>query len=114
MTNENRQLQNQPSARGAMVAAAGASTLILVGIACQLAQLGYGHLGSRNFWLFSMIGEGIWNMLAVRLGAPGMDQILLYWPLAIVGLGLALLLATQSASRSAKRSGSRLGDFDDR
>jgi hypothetical protein len=90
------------SARGPV---AGAALLILLGIAFQLGELGYGHLRLDNLWLFSMMLADIWNILSVRLNIPSTAEVLRYWPLILVGLGLAILLATQENRFSASRKG---------
>ena len=84
---------------------AGAALLILLGIAFQLGELGYGHLRLDNLWLFSMMLGDIWNILSVRLNIPNAGEVLRYWPLILVGLGLAILLATQENRFSASRRG---------
>ncbi len=82
-----------------------AAVLILLGIAFQLGELGYGHLRLDNLWLFSMMLADIWNILSVRLNIPDAGEVLRYWPLILVGLGLAILLATQENRFSASRRG---------
>ena len=82
-----------------------AAVLILLGIAFQLGELGYGHLRLDNLWLFSMMLADIWNILSVRLNIPDAGEVLRYWPLILVGLGLAILLATQEYRFSATRRG---------
>ena len=84
---------------------AAASLLILLGIAFQFGELGYGHLRLDNLWLFSMMLADIWNILSVRLNIPSAAEVLRYWPLILVGLGLAILLATQENRFSAARRG---------
>ena len=83
----------------------GAAVLILLGVAFQLGELGYGHLRVDNFWLFSMMVGDIWNILSMRLNLPSAAEVLRYWPLILVGLGLAILLATQENRFSASRRG---------
>jgi len=111
MTNVNQHFSSNTPIRGAAMAAA--VLLILVGIAFQAGELGYGHFDPRSFWLFSMIGAGIWNMLACRMDAPSAHEMLGYWPLAIAGLGLAILLTTRSASRLRASMTSRAGERHD-
>jgi hypothetical protein len=82
-----------------------AALLILLGIAFQLGELGYGHLRLDNLWLFSMMVGDIWNILSMRLNLPNAGELLRYWPLILVGLGLAILLATQENRFSASRRG---------
>jgi hypothetical protein len=89
----------------ARIPVAGAALLILLGIAFQLGELGYGHLRLDNLWLFSMMVGDIWNILSMRLNLPSLAEVLRYWPLILVGLGLAILLATQENRFSASRRG---------
>lgn len=70
----------------------GAGLLILLGTVLQLGVLGYDHLRPSNLWLFSVIGEGLWNMLALHLNAPALDQVLRFWPLVLVSAGLGILM----------------------
>ena len=51
-----------------------AAVLILLGIAFQLGELGYGHLRLDNLWLFSMMLADIWNILSVRLNIPTRER----------------------------------------
>jgi hypothetical protein len=89
----------------ARIPVAGAALLILLGIAFQFGELGYGHLRLDNLWLFSMMLADIWNILSMRLNLPDAAEVLRYWPLVLVGLGLAILLATQENRSSASRRG---------
>ena len=89
----------------ARIPVAGAALLILLGIAFQLGELGYGHLRLDNLWLFSMMVGDICNILSMRLNLSSAADVLRYWPLILVGLGLAILLATQENRFSASRRG---------
>jgi len=51
-----------------------------------------------------MVGD-IWNILSMRLNLPSAGELLRYWPLILVGLGFAILLATQENRFSASRRG---------
>jgi hypothetical protein len=88
---------------------AGATLLILLGIVFQLGELGYGHLQSSNLWFFSTMLTDIWNILSLRLDVPALGELLHYWPLALVGLGLAILLATHENRSGRARKGNRHG-----
>jgi hypothetical protein len=97
-----------PSPATAMISVArfpiaAAALLILLGIVFQLGELGYSHFRMDNFWLFSMVLTDIWNILSVRLNVPTAAELLRYWPLTLVGLGLAILLATRENRFSASR-----------
>src|ERR1700720_470174 len=78
----------------ARIPVAGAALLILLGIVFQLGEIRYGHLCFDNLWLFSMMVGDIWNILSMRLNLPNAGEVLRYWPFILVGLGLAILLAT--------------------
>jgi hypothetical protein len=52
-----------------------------------------------------MMLADIWNILSMRLNLPDAAEVLRYWPLVLVGLGLAILLATQENRSSASRRG---------
>jgi hypothetical protein len=88
---------------------AGATLLILLGIVFQLGELGYGHLQSGNLWFFSTMLTDIWNILSLRLDVPALGELLHYWPLVLVGLGLAILLATHENRSLRARKGNRHG-----
>ena len=92
---------------GARFPEAGATLLILLGVIFQLGELGYGHLQSGNLWFFSTMLMDIWNILSLRLDVPGLSELLRYWPLALVGLGLAILLATHENRTLRARKGNR-------
>jgi hypothetical protein len=110
MTNANRQFPIEVGVSGTALIAAAAGVLILLGVVFQLGELGYGHFDPRNYWLFSVFVSGIWNMLALRLNAPGVQDMLPYWPLILVGTGLAVLLVSRWNGRSRVSAGRYTGD----
>jgi hypothetical protein len=57
-----------------------------------------------------MIIQTAWNLLAAHLNAPDLANVGQFWPLLLVGLGLAILLALKPANRSAARRGPREGE----
>jgi hypothetical protein len=69
-----------------------ATILIVLGIAFQAAEIGWVRLWPNNLWLFSVIVPGLWNMLAVEWNAPIFQELLKFWPLALVATGMAMLL----------------------
>ena len=69
-----------------------AGLMILLGTVLQLGQLGYDHINAANFWLVSMFAQSIWNLLAMRLNAPAMEEVLRFWPLVLVSAGLGILM----------------------
>jgi hypothetical protein len=69
-----------------------ATLLILLGLALQAAEIGWVRLWPSNLWLFSVIVPGLWNMLAVEWNGPIFQELLKFWPLALVASGMAMLL----------------------
>jgi hypothetical protein len=108
MTNVERQ-SHAASISGAAVLLALSGLLILLGIVFQLAELGYGHVRPDNIWLFSVIASGIWNILSLRLNTPALQELFRFWPLLLVGFGLAIMVATRE-NRSRRFARSRTGD----
>lgn len=74
-----------------------AGLLIFLGVVLQLGEFICDRLSATSYWLVQMIATNIWNMLVLRLNAPGIGEILRFWPLLLVGFGLAILLALQPA-----------------
>jgi hypothetical protein len=109
MTNTNDRSSMTSTLEGVRFPEAGATLLILLGIVFQLGELGYGHLQSSNLWFFSTMLTDIWNILSLRLDVPALGELLHYWPLALVGLGLAILLATHENRSRRVRRGNRHG-----
>lgn len=108
MTKANRQFSMAATFGGAGLPEVGATLLILLGIIFQLGELGYGHLGlGNNLWFFSIVLSDIWNILSLRLNIPAVADLLRYWPLILVGLGLAILLATRENRSFRARRGIR-------
>jgi Ca2+/Na+ antiporter len=106
MTSANQQTRSSVS--GSVAISAAAIVLILVGLVFQMAGLASGHAQPDNSWLFSVLASNIWNILSLRMNVSVMQDFLRFWPLLLVSLGLAIMLATrQNNSRSL--SGSRKG-----
>jgi hypothetical protein len=86
--------------------------MILVGVVFQVGELGLSHIRLDNLWLVSVVASDLWNLVVTHLGGPTVTQVLRYWPLILVGLGLSIMLATQEnrLKRSAPaRKGVRYG-----
>jgi hypothetical protein len=77
------------------VAFIAAGLLIFGGALFQLGELLDSQLNATNDWLIHMIAMNIWNALELRLNALGFGQVLCFWPLLLVGFGLAILLALE-------------------
>ena|GEM_PF-1614169 len=106
MTNANQQTRSSVS--GSVAISAAAIVMILVGLVFQMAELGSAHAQPDNSWLFSVLASNIWNILSLRMNVSAMQDFLRFWPLLLVSLGLAIMLATrQNSSRSL--SGGRKG-----
>ncbi len=90
-----------------------ATLLILLGIAFQAAEIGWVRLWPNNLWLFSVIVPGLWNMLAVEWNAPIFQELLKFWPLALVATGMAMLLVQMRARMLGGSSGARNGGHHD-
>jgi hypothetical protein len=74
---------------------AGSALLIMVGLVFQVGEIGFGHFRVDNLWLVSVVASDLWNLMAARLGGPSLTEVLRFWPLILVGLGLSIMLATQ-------------------
>jgi hypothetical protein len=70
----------------------GAGLLILLGTVLQLGVLGYSHVSPANFWLVSMFTQSMWDLLAIHTNAPAIDEVLRFWPLMLVSVGLGILM----------------------
>jgi hypothetical protein len=110
MANANRQSSVQNSIPGAAIIAAGAGTLILLGIVLQMCELAYSHSGPGGAWLFSVLASGIWNILVLRMNLPWVQELLRFWPLVLVGTGLALLLVGKLGGQPVTPPGSGAGE----
>jgi hypothetical protein len=106
MANANRQAQSAASTSGSAAISAAASVLVLVGIVFQGAELGYGHIAPANFWQFSVLATNIWNILSLHMNISTLQEFCRFWPLLLVGFGLAIMLAARE-NRSRGLSGSR-------
>jgi hypothetical protein len=95
MTNTNRETQSTASISGSAVISAAATVLVLVGIVFQGAELGYGHISTGNFWLFSVLATNIWNILSLHMNISTLQEFCRFWPLLLVGFGLAIMLAAR-------------------
>ena len=83
---------------------ASATLLILFGIIFQVVALTGRNLHLGNLWLLSVLASDIWNILSVHFNVPSIGDALLYWPLVMICLGLAILLAVREnrSSRAPK------------
>jgi len=103
-TKENASIVETTSNMGFPVASA--TLLILFGIVFQVVELTCRNLHLGNLWLLSVLASDIWNILSVHFNVPAIGDALLYWPLVMICMGLAILLAVREnlPSRAAKDS----------
>jgi len=106
MTDARPQLVCEASSPRAAAAIA-ASILILLGIVFQLGEFAYGRLSTSGLWFVHMIAVNAWDLLAMRFGAPTPGEVFQYWPLALIGIGLAILLVLKPQSRPSARGDRR-------
>lgn len=106
MANTDRQLTFQTFTRptGAML---GAGLLVFLGIVFQLCELSYGRFSAGSFWLISVIGESIWNILEACLKAQASDGALRFWPLLLVLAGCVILVTGRTGASAGGRRGER-------
>lgn len=107
MTNANQ--RTTTSISGSVAISAVATVLILMGLVFQVSELGYAHLRPDNVWLFSVLASNIWNILSLRMNTAAIQDFLRFWPLLLVSLGFAIMLATRQ-NRPRRSSGSRIGE----
>jgi len=110
MTNANQ--QTTTSISGSVAISAVATVLILVGLVFQVSELGYAHVRPNNSWLISVLASNIWNILSLRMNTAAIHDFFRFWPLLLVSLGFAIMLATRQ-NRSRSSSGSRSGEAHD-
>jgi hypothetical protein len=91
MANANRQRAFTDSI-AARVTVVAAGLLILLGIVFQLGQLGYGHINANNWWLISTGTQAAWSLVALHTNGPSLGEVLRFWPLILVSVGLGILM----------------------
>jgi hypothetical protein len=92
-TNERGSVAERASNLGFPLASA--TLLIFFGIVFQLAELACRNIHFGNLWLLSVLASDIWNMLSMHFNVPAIGDALLYWPLVLICLGIAILLAVR-------------------
>jgi hypothetical protein len=100
-TQENQSAARAVSTIGFPVASA--TLLILFGTVFQLVELACRNLHFGNLWLLSVLASDIWNILSVHFNVPSIGAVLLYWPLVLICLGIAILLAVRENQPSRAR-----------
>jgi hypothetical protein len=81
-----------------MAALIGAAFLVVTGLVLQLCQFGIGHQTANGFWFMQMVVASIWRLMAFRVNMPELVEVLRFWPLLLIGLGLAILVALKPQS----------------
>ena len=109
MTQTKPQLVSETSISRAAAMMAGIM-LIFVGIVFQWGQLGNSQSNIDGLWVIRMIAVNVWDLIAIRLSAPGLEGILKFWPLMLVAFGLAILLALRPGDRAAENGATRKGE----
>jgi hypothetical protein len=110
MTDAKPQLvSNRPILRTVLLLPAAA--LIFIGSMFQLGMLGYGQPDPRALWPALMIVRSAWGLVAAHINTPELGDVSQFWPLLLVALGLAILLALKPKNRDEARRDSRSGDI---
>jgi hypothetical protein len=104
MTNANQ--RTVTSISGCVVISAVATVLILAGLVFQVSELGYAHVRPDNVWVFSVLASNIWNILSLHMNTSAIQDFLRFWPLLLVSLGFAIMLAARQ-NRSGSASDNR-------
>jgi hypothetical protein len=81
---------------------ASATLLIASGIVFQLLEVACRNIHLGNLWLVSVLASDIWNILSVQFNVPT-AAVFFYWPLVLVCMGLAILLAIRENHTSRNR-----------
>lgn len=89
-----------------------AGLLILAGVVFQLAQFGYDGLAGKYLWFIPMVAANFWNFLAERSNLPALGELLRFWPMLLVAIGIALLALPYSACARLSSSQPRFTDLD--
>jgi hypothetical protein len=104
MTKATRPLPFHGSTRGTALTLA-AGLLILVGVVFQFGELGYAHTSVDNLWFIPVILRTIWRMSEICLRSCDLQDVLRFWPLALVTAGVAMLWSVKRAASSGAPSG---------
>jgi hypothetical protein len=98
MVNDNRQLSLGGTFSATSITMLIAGLLILLGIVFQLGELGYGHINGHSLWFVSMVTESAWNLFSLHGYGPAFDELLRWWPLALVSIGVSILMLQRGRS----------------
>ncbi len=103
-TNERIAVENSLTQSFAIPGTA-ATMLILGGIVLQLGGLGYMHVGLDYLWMLFLVIESAWNVISMHGNLPWLQQLVVFWPLLLVGVGLGILLIAGGSKRTAPKTG---------
>lgn len=98
MVNENQQLSFGGAFSVTSIAMLIAGVLILLGIVFQLGELGIGHMGAQSLWFVSVVTQSAFNILSMFGSGPAIDEVLRWWPLALVSMGFGILMLQRGRS----------------
>ena len=98
MVNENQRLSFGGTFSVTSIAMLIAGVLILMGIVFQLGELGIGHVGAQSLWFVSVVTQSAFNVLSMFGNGPAVDEVLRWWPLALVSMGFAILMLQKGRS----------------
>lgn len=104
MTNASRQLPHHGS-NHRTAATIVAAILILIGLFFQLETLSYARTSMGSFWYIAVILKTVCSMAAACLNTPLLRDAFLFWPLALVTAGAAMLLSGKRAAGSGAADG---------
>ncbi|MGA8103867.1 MAG: hypothetical protein WB869_17040 [Candidatus Acidiferrales bacterium] len=103
-TNQSTSVENSLTQSFAIPGTA-ATMLILGGIVLQLGGLGYMHVGLDYLWMLLLVLESAWNVISMHGNLPWLQQLVVFWPLLLVGVGLGILLIAGDSKRTAPKTG---------
>jgi|HubBroStandDraft_4_1064222.scaffolds.fasta_scaffold261299_2 hypothetical protein len=103
-TNQRTSIENSLTQSFAIPGTA-ATMLILGGIVLQLGGLGYMHVGWDYLWMLFLVLESAWNVISMHGNLPWLQQLVVFWPLLLVGVGLGILLIAGGSKSTASKTG---------
>jgi hypothetical protein len=102
-TNESFAVEENTLTQSFAIPGTAATVLILGGIVLQLGGLGYMN-ALHCVWILAMIAESVWNAIAIHGNLPWLQQLVVFWPLLLVGAGLGILLVLGGEKGAAAKT----------